>query len=196
MFAGKTKRNQKREEKKRKQSAKTLQELLNIQDIKENYILTNKYRYYIRILPKNLNILTPVDKLDVIESLKSAMNSINIKEFEFLITDKTERLEDNKAFLQKLAKKNSSNALFKELLEDELQGFNFMIRENNSSREFFIVIENEKEDDEILRLVHQALNQRGFDTEFCKRDELKNMLQVYLERNFSDVIVSDFDIPM
>ena len=189
----KERRRNKRENKSKEKRAKSLQDLLNINEIDDNYILTTKYRYYIRLLPKNLNILTHIDKLDIIENLKNVMNSIGIRKFEFLIVDKTERLEDNKNFLNKLIK-NNDDPLFKELLEDELDVFNIMTSNNNSSREFFVIVENDKENDENLRFLHQALNQKDFETEFCTKNDLKNMLQVYLERNFSNKIVDDFNI--
>ena len=189
-----SKRDVKKEEKRKKRNLKTLQELININDISNNYILTHNYRYYIKILPKNLNILTTNKKQDLVENLKSALASCNIKSFEFLVVDKTERLEDNINYLDELKVKNSNNSLFKELLEDDIQNFNIITGDNNSSREFFIIVTSDSEDEEKYKLINQALISNGFEVELTKRNDLKNMLQVYFERNFSNIVVRDFDI--
>lgn len=189
-----SKKNIKREEKSKKRNLKTLQELININDISDNYILTHNYRYYIKLLPKNLNILTTNKKAELVENLKTALTSCNVKSFEFLVVDKTERLEDNINYLNELKAKNSNNSLFKELLEDDIQNFNVITGDNNSSREFFIIVTSDSEDEEKYKLINQALISNGFDVELTKRNDLKNMLQVYFERNFSNVVVRDFDI--
>lgn len=189
-----SKKNLKKLNKNKKRNMKTLQELVNINLISDNYVLTSNFRYYIKVLPKNLSILTDNKKVELIESLKNALGNCNVKSFEFLVVDKTERLEDNINFLNNLKSKNYNNLLFKELLEDDIQNFNIITGDSNSSREFFIVITTDKEDQEKYKLINQSLISNGFEVELTKQNDLKNMLQVYFERNFSNVIVRDFDV--
>jgi len=179
----------------KEQASKTVQELLDIQGLEDNIINNTHYsKYYIRIAPKNINILTNEFLLNEILNLKAVCNVVD--SIEFLVVDKVERLEDNKNYIIDLID-NSTDDVTKMLLERDLNLLKQLESEKGSSREFYIVIPFKTDDSQCRQVVlnvQQTLEDRGFSTLNCDKKVIKNMLQVYLERNFSGDIVSDFDI--
>ena len=179
----------------KQQTSITVQELLDIQGI-ENNIITNTSgcKYYIRIAPKNINILTDEFLLNEILNLKSILNIID--NIEILVVDKVERLEDNKIYLNNLIGE-STDEVTKMLLQRDLENLKQLENEKSSSREFYIIvpfkIENMQSKQTVIN-IKQVLNEKGFTVLSCDKKVLKNMLQVYLERNFSGEIIKDFDI--
>jgi len=186
--------NSKIQNKRKEEASKTVQELLDIQAIDDNIIVNTDYsKYYIRISPKNINIMTNEFLLNEILNLKAVCNVVD--SIEFLVVDKVERLEDNKNYVVSLMK--DSTEITKMLLERDLQHLKQLESEKGSSREFYIVIPFKNDDiqsKQVVINVQQTLESRGFEIQSCDKPVLKNMLQVYLERNFSGDIVKDFDI--
>ena len=179
----------------KQQTSITVQELLDIQGIENNIITnTNGCKYYIRIAPKNINILTDEFLLDEILNLKSILNIID--NIEILVVDKVERLEDNKIYLNNLISE-STDEVTKMLLQRDLENLKQLENEKSSSREFYIIvpfkIENMQSKQTVVN-IKQVLDEKGFIVLSCNKEVLKNMLQVYLERNFSGEIIKDFDI--
>lgn len=179
----------------KQQASITVQELLDVQGI-ENNIITNANgcKYYIRIAPKNINILTDEFLLNEILNLKSILNIID--NIEILVVDKVERLEDNKIFLNNLISE-STDEVTRMLLERDLESLKQLENEKSSSREFYIIvpfkIENIQSKQTVIN-IKQVLDEKGFTVLSCNKKVLKNMFQVYLERNFSGEIIKDFDI--
>jgi hypothetical protein len=175
---------------------KTVQEFLDIQRIENNIIFgSERSKYYIRLTPKNINILTDEFLLNEIYQLKSVCNIT--QNIEFLVVDKVERLEDNRNYIEKLLNK-SDDDIYRTLLEKDLEYFKELETSKSSSREFYFIIPFKNADFKKLQQqfikVEQVLENRGFTILECNEDILKNMLQVYLERNFSGEVVKDFDI--
>lgn len=187
--------NTKVKSKTKKQACRTVQELLDINQIEDNIITnTNQCKYYIRIAPKNINILTNEFLLNEILNLKAVLNIID--NIEILVVDKVERLEDNKNYIIDLIK-NSTEEVTKMLLEKDLESLKQLESEKGSSREFYIIVPFKIEDTQrkqVIANIQQVLEDRGFTVLSCNKKVLKNMLQVYLERNFSGEIIKDFDI--
>jgi len=179
----------------KEEASKTVQELLDIQGIEDNIINNTDYsKYYIRITPKNINILTNEFLLSEILNLKVVCNVVD--SIEFLVVDKVERLEDNKNYIISLIE-DSTQEVTKMLLQRDLQHLKQLESEKGSSREFYLVIPFKTYDPlcrQMILNVQQTLEDRGFTILNCDKKSLKNMLQVYLERNFSGDIVKDFDI--
>ena len=179
----------------KEQASRTVQELLDINGIENNIITnTNSCKYYIRIAPKNINILTSEFLLNEILNLKAVCNVTD--SIEFLVVDKVERLEDNKNYISDLINE-STDEVAKMLLERDLESLKQLESEKGSSREFYIVIPFKSENlqsQQAVDNIQQVLEDRGFTVLNCDKKVLKNMLQVYLERNFSGNIIKDFDI--
>lgn len=175
---------------------KTVQELLDIQQIKQKIIQgSERSKYYIRLAPKNINILTDEFLLNEIHQLKSVCNIT--QNIEFLVVDKVERLEDNKNYIEKLLNASYDDT-YRTLLEKDLEYFKYLETAKGSSREFYFIIPFKNTDIKKVQQqfikVQQVLENRGFTILECSENILKNMLQVYLERNFSGEVVKDFDI--
>jgi hypothetical protein len=179
--------------------SKTVQELLDINSISSisNNIIqnTNMSKYYIKIMPKNINIMTDEYLLNEIQNLKSVCNIA--ENIEFLAVDKVERLEDNKNYLNDLFE-SATDETFKMLLMRDIEYFRELESSKSSSREFYIIIEFRNSEfaknKQIFENVEQALNDKGFTILNTNKDTLKNMLQTYFERNFTGDIIKDFDI--
>ena len=179
----------------KEEASKTVQELLDIQGVEDNIINNTEYsKYYIKIAPKNINILTNEFLLNEILNLKVVCNIIY--SIEFLVVDKVEKLEDNKNYVSKLIDESTEDVT-KMLLERDLQHLKQLESEKGSSREFYIVIpfkpDNLQSRQAVLN-VQQTLQNKGFSILNCNKNSIKNMLQVYIERNFSGDVVKDFDI--
>ena len=179
----------------KEQASKTVQELLDITKIEDNIINNTDYsKYYIKIAPKNINILTNEFLLNEILNLKVVCNVVD--RIEFLVVDKVEKLEDNKNYINSLLN-DSTEDVTRMLLERDLQTLKQLESQKGSSREFYIIIPLKTENPhsrQIVLNVQQALQNKGFTILNCEKKVLKNMLQVYLERNFSGDIVKNFDI--
>ncbi len=179
----------------KQQASRTVQELLDIHGIEDNVITnTNYFKYYIRIAPKNINILTNEFLLNEILNLKAVLNIID--SIEILVVDKVERLEDNKNYITDLINE-SADEVTKMLLERDLESLKQLESEKGSSREFYIIVPFKIDDAQSKQTViniQQVLEDRGFTVLSCDKKVLKNMLQVYLERNFSGEVIKDFDI--
>ena len=179
----------------KQQASRTVQELLDIHGIEDNIITnTNYFKYYIRVAPKNINILTNEFLLNEILNLKAVLNLID--SIEILVVDKVERLEDNKNYITDLINE-STDEVTKALLERDLEGLKQLESEKGSSREFYIIVPFKIEDAHSKQTViniQQILEDRGFTVLNCDKKVLKNMLQVYLERNFSGEVIKDLDI--
>jgi hypothetical protein len=176
-------------------ASKTVQELLDIQGLEDNIINNTQYsKYYIKIAPKNINILTNEFLLNEILNLKAVCNVVD--SIEFLVVDKVEKLEDNKNYVRCLIDESTED-ITKMLLERDLQHLKQLESEKGSSREFYIVIPFKPESSQsrlTILNVQLALQNKGFIILNCDKKSIENMLQVYLERNFSGDIVKDFDI--
>lgn len=169
---------------------KAIRDLLDIQSIENNTIQTSYgYKYYIKIVPRNVNIIQNDALLSIIEKFKRICNLAG--NFEILVLDKTERLEDNQNYISKLY--DSTNSLvFKRLLANDLQYLKNLQSLSGASRDFFIMLNyRDKNGLERIYRIEQALRDENFEISDCSQADLQNMLQVYFERNFTNKIVSD-----
>ena len=171
---------------------KLVQELLQVENIEDNEICSGGMKkYFIRVKPKNINILMDNILLGLIGNFKKILN-VN-QQIQVLVVDKTQRLDANKNFLKELISKKES-VLFKEILEKDLDNLN-KISSKGASREFYFIVpfKTVKEKERIEQMKHTIENQ-GFEVLDCSKNDLKSMFQVYLERNFTNQIVKDYDI--
>lgn len=184
---------------KKNAGTKYVQELLGIKNIKDNTIsiaedldaktVTNKY--YIRVNPKNISILQDASLHAIIDDLKKIINMSD--SLELLVVDKTERVDDNKNFLKELIDRKE-NPLYKELLQRDLESLNKEFSKG-ASREFYFVVPYKKQQEkEILMQFERAVEINNFEVLKTVENDIKNMLQVYLERNFTGIVVKDNDL--
>ena len=182
--------------KSKNQTSKTVQELMDIQHIGEETIQgSEKTKYYIRVMPKNINIMTDTFLSYEILNLKTVCNIC--ENIEFLVVDKVERLEDNRNYLNKLTEETDED-IFKSILNRDLEHLKELETSKSSSREFYFVISFRNGDKErisqLISNVKQALEDKNFTILETNKNILKNMLQTYFERNFSGEVIKDYDI--
>lgn len=180
---------------------KYVQELLGIKEIKDNTISVSvdntdteklEKKYYIRVNPKNINILQINILLGLINNIKNILNSVN--DIEVLAVDKTERVDDNKKYLQELIDRKE-NPVYKELLEGDLDSLNKEFS-RSASREFYFIIPYKDERElEVLKQLEGAIENNQFEVLKTTSSDIKNMLQVYLERNFTNIVVKEDELP-
>ncbi len=182
---------------------KYVQELLGIKGVKDNTIMVSventdttasetQNKYYIRVNPKNINILPNATLEGLIDSFKKIL--ISGDKIEFLVVDKTERIEDNKEYLKELIEE-TQNPICKELLRQDLYEI-YKEFSKSASREFYFVIpyKNEREI-ELIKQFEGAIENNGFEVVKTSKNDIKNMLQVYFERNFNSEIIEDDTLP-
>jgi type IV secretory pathway VirB4 component len=177
--------------KNKKKNLAAIRDLLDIQEIKDNVITTSyKNKYYIKVSPKNINIMQQNVLFGIIDKFKYCCNVA--EEFEILVCDKTERIEKNKEYIIGLYEK-STNPVYKEILRQEIKYFEKLQSSSGASRDFYIVVnfkDYDREKDKLHRIV-QCLKDENFEVDECNLADLQNMLQVYFERNFANKEVSD-----
>ncbi|MCR3758910.1 hypothetical protein KYB31_07890 [Clostridium felsineum] len=176
----------------KEQAEKLVQGLLQIEDIQDDFIYAGEVkRYFIRVKPKNINILMENILLGLIGDFKKVLNANN--QLQVLVVDKTQKLDANKTFLKELIDKKE-NMLFKEILRKDLDNLN-KISSKGASREFYFIVpfRTFKEKERIEQMKHTIENQ-GFEVLDCSKNDLRSMLQVYMERNFNNEIVKNYDI--
>lgn len=173
------------------------QDLMPINDINNNIITINNEtgeielkKYYIRIVPKNISIMMEDVIKGVIHSLTQILNSV--AKIEILVVDKTERVDDNKEYLKTLIERTKDPLLQNILRQDLAELYrNFS---QSSSREFYLIVpyKNDRELEKIQQF-ERGIKNLDHETMDTSKNDIKNMLQVYLERNFSNVIIGDYD---
>lgn len=175
----------------KKTALKTVQQLMDIWDIEDNIIKNiDKGKYFIKVAPKNINIIQSSVLMGIIDSFKTVCNIAC--DFEILCVDKVERMEDNLNFLMS-QESATDNLLYKKILKSDIEMIRHMQSGGGASREFYIVIQFDdiKKSKELIRRVERVIQDQGFDVLHCSRLDMQNMLQVYFERNFSNQIVGD-----
>lgn len=181
--------------------AKYVQELLGIKEIKDNTISvsvdntdTEKLltKYYIRVNPKNINILQDNVLIGLIDNLKKILNTAD--NVEVLVVDKTERVDDNKDYLKELIDRKE-NPVYKELLQRDLDALNEEFSRSASRDFYFIVPYKNKREVEAIRQMEGAIENNSFEVLKTTQSDIKNMLQVYFERNFTNVVVKEDELP-
>lgn len=191
-----------KKDKKNKQALKNVdrvvvQELLDIKSINNSYIKKgeNKNFCYLKIKPLNVNIMP--DKIISIVIEKLSITIDMIKNFSIMVVDKVETLEDNKEYMRSLLK-SEENQLIRELIQKDIEMLNSFEEGEGSSRDFYIIMTFKSSDYEIfkseLKDIKDTFREQGFDVVEAKESDIKSMLQVYMERNFSSENVKDYDL--
>lgn len=180
---------------------KYVQELLGIKEIKDNTISVSRdntdtdkllTKYYIRVNPKNINILQDNVLLGLVDNLKKILNTSD--NVEVLVVDKTERVDDNKNYLKELIDRKE-NPVYKELLQKDLDSLNEEFSRSASREFYFIVPYKNKREIELIKQFEGAIGNNSFEVLKTTEHDTKNMLQVYLERNFTNIVVKEDQLP-
>lgn len=173
------------------------QELLGMKGMKDCYIKKSDNRNFcfIKVKPINVNIMPDKVIFTLIEKFSIMVDMI--KDFSIMVGDKVETLDDNKEYMYELLK-NEENPSIRELIERDIEMLNDFEEGKGISREFFIIMNFKSGDFELfkgdLRDRLKMFREQGFVVEEATEREIKSMLQVYLERNFSNEVIKDYDL--
>lgn len=174
-----------------------VQELLDIKSIDGCYIKKSDNRNFcfVKVKPINVNIMPDKVIFTLIEKFSIMVDMI--KDFSIMVGDKVETLDDNKEYMYELLK-NEENPSIRELIERDIEMLNDFEEGEGIAREFFIIMSFKSGDFELfkgdLRDRLKMFREQGFVVEEATEREIKSMLQVYLERNFSNEVIKDYDL--
>ena len=145
----------------------TVQEWLQIEMIFNNGIIKLKNNNYIKIIkiyPINFNLKSEFEKETILNSYKIFLKTCNF-DFQILI-------QSNKQDLQKNIK-NINDNLKKEIYLNEIgkDYINFINEinsvKNSGSKDFYIIISNNKEENNLEDLIIEELNEKFFKIKEC-----------------------------
>ena len=148
----------------------TVQEWTEIEDILENGIIklkNNKYIKLIKIIPINFNLKSDFEKNTILNSYKIFLKTCNFN-IQILIQSNKEDLQKNiKNIEENLKKENKDflNKIGKNYISfiNEINSF-----KNSSSKDFYIIISNEKNSENNLEeLIIEELNDKFFKIKEC-----------------------------
>ena len=125
---------------------KTIQEWIPIQTITKDGIIklkNNKYIKIIKIIPINYNLKSDLEKMSILNSYKIFLKTCNFN-IQILIQSKKENLENHISLIQENIKKEK-NKYLKNISEEYIEYIkNLNSAKKSSTKEFYIIIENEK----------------------------------------------------
>ncbi len=125
---------------------KTIQEWIPIQTITKDGIIklkNNKYIKIIKIIPINYNLKSDLEKMSILNSYKIFLKTCNFN-IQILIQSKKENLENHISLIQENIKKEK-NKYLKNISEEYIEYIkNLNSTKKSSTKEFYIIIENEK----------------------------------------------------
>ncbi len=180
----------------RKNDAK-LQSFFDINEIKENCILSarNEEIYYIEVMPKNISVLSYDIRLGFIKSLANIL--VQFPESEIICLDSSQNYDNNIAYLENL-KNNENNSSIAALDVTDIGYMDNIRATMATSRIFFIALKLSLNISEKLRLqpINKALQvcrEHNFDISLANKSAIKKMLAVYLEQNVYDNELPDYD---
>ena len=125
---------------------KTIQEWIPIQTITKDGIIklkNNKYIKIIKIIPINYNLKSDLEKMSILNSYKIFLKTCNFN-IQILIQSKKENLKNHILLIQENIKKEK-NKYLKKISEEYIEYIkNLNSTKKSSTKEFYIIIENEK----------------------------------------------------
>ena len=125
---------------------KTIQEWIPIQTITKDGIIklkNNKYIKIIKIIPINYNLKSDLEKKAILNAYKIFLKTCNFN-IQILIQSKKENLKNHILLIQENIKKEK-NKYLKNISEEYIEYIkNLNSAKKSSTKEFYIIIENEK----------------------------------------------------
>ncbi len=145
----------------------SVQEWLQIEKILNNGIIklkNNKYIKLIKIYPINYNLKSDFEKETILNSYKIFLKTCNFN-FQILIQSNKEDLQKN---IQNINENIKKEKFLNEIGKDYI---NYIIEinsiKNSSSKDFYIIISNNTEENNIEDVVIEELNEKYFKIKEC-----------------------------
>ena len=153
-----------------KQNNLTVQEWLEIEKILNNGIIklkNNKYIKLVKIMPINFNLKSNFEKETILNSYKIFLKTCSFN-IQILIQSNKEDLQKNIKNIEINLKKENKNYL-NEIGKEYISFINEINSlKNSSSKDFYIIISNEKKlENNLEELIFEELNDKFFKIKEC-----------------------------
>lgn len=194
-------KNKKSERKLKKQVKKNntkVQSFFEIDQIKENCLLTtrNEEIYYLQVTPKNISVMSDRGKIQLIKNLSDIISSF--PKNEILCLNSTQSYESNKQYLNMLAD-NEANPSIERLDRKDVEFLDKIRISMATNRSFFISIKQStllEDEQKRLQNIYNAIQkckEHNFVVELATKRAIKKMLAIYLEQNVYQDDIPDYD---
>ena len=145
----------------------SVQDWLQIEEIFNNGIIklkNNNYIKLIKVYPINFNLKSNFEKEAILNSYKIFLKTCNFN-FQILIQSNKEDLNKNiKNINDNLKKENFLKEIGKEYINyiNEINSI-----KNSSSKDFYIIISNKREENNLEDLIFEELNEKNYKIKEC-----------------------------
>lgn len=155
-------------------------------EVKDRFIRSgNNCYYFFRIIPPNLSIMNPNEKIMRIQGFQNMLDSNDLP-MQILAMDKTEDLGRNKAFWKGLPERFEfvSDAILQEINEIENVG-------SGIQRTYYFVIQTKEQ--EKVRLFENLADTSGFRMQAAEHSELITIMKNFMLRDYIEFDIYTFE---
>ena len=151
------------------QNKLSVQDWINIEEILENGTIklkNNKYVKILKIIPINFNLKSNLEKESILASYKIFLKTCNF-DIQILIQINKENLQNNILNIKNNLNKENKKYL-NEIAEDYIKFINKINSlKNSSSKDFYIIISNEKSVENNEDIINDELNEKFLKIKEC-----------------------------
>ena len=173
----------------KKEKGISVQEMLGVQAFTKYGLLTNQ-----GVAPTNISVLSTANIDIKIRHLQMLLSAI--PDLEFVCTDSCECFDENKTYLQSIAKKESNPNVRKLILKDR-DMLTSMQAEMSTARQFILIkrCKNMKAEQVFVAMnrVLKAVVEQGFEVQRMDKGEIKRLVAVYFEASMDGNQMPDVD---
>ena len=174
----------------KKKKGISVQEMLGVQAFTKYGLLTDQGELlFYRVAPTNISVLSTANIDIKIRHLQMLLSAI--PDLEFVCTDSCECFDENKAYLQSIAKKESNpNVKDRDMLTS-------MQAEMSTARQFILIkrCKNMKAEQVFVAMnrVLKAVVEQGFEVQRMDKGEIKRLVAIYFEASMDGNQMPDVD---
>ena len=178
---------------------KSIQEWIPIQKIDGDGIIKLKNQKYIKIIkivPINYNLKSDLEKNAILNSYKIFLKTCNFN-IQILIQSKKEDLKHHISNIQKNIQK-TKNQYLKNMAEEYIEYIkNINISKKSSTKEFFIIIENEKINEKDFNqteeIIKNELKEKFFKIKECLSRCGNSVIEISNKKEIIEILNSFFN---
>ena len=174
----------------KKKKGISVQEMLGVQAFTKYGLLTDQGELlFYRVAPTNISVLSTANIDIKIRHLQMLLSAI--PDLEFVCTDSCECFDENKAYLQSIAKKESNPNLKDRDMLTSMQA------EMSTARQFILIkrCKNMKAEQVFVAMnrVLKAVVEQGFEVQRMDKGEIKRLVAIYFEASMDGNQMPDVD---
>lgn len=178
---------------KKKRSTRSL---LNLKTIKDYTLQGNNgiEKVFYLVEPTNLSVMSEESVSGKVFALTNVLKGI--AQVEILCLNSKDNFEQNKSFLRSRYEQESNDTV-KKLLKMDLLHLDKIQIQTATARLFLLIVsvkeDQQKEMHSLLNRIEKLLKMQNFTVHRANKDDIKNMLGVYLEQNVTTDHYEDVD---